>query len=533
MDEYDVVVLGTGAAGLTAALTAASEGATVGLFEKADRIGGTTALSGGVVWLPDNRYAAAAGVADDRERALTYLHALSNGSMLPEMVEAFVDGVAPLLDWLERETPLRLKLVSRYPDYHPEHPGGLPGGGRSLEPELVDTRGLGGWRDRLVGTPRRLYISEIPSGGGTGVIAPDLMERRTAGSLEGLGRGLVAALLKGCLDLSVEPGTGMRAVDLMIEDDRVTGVRLESASGLREVRASKAVIIATGGFEYAPELVRDFLHGPVAHPPGVPTNTGDGLRMAMRLGAALGVMHEAWWVPVVLVPAADGTAAPTLLLRERTLPGTLMVNSRGRRFTNEAANYNALGATFRAFDINSYSYANVPAWLILDDACVRKYGVFGTAPGSGAPDWVSRADTLEGLAELIGVPAAELIATVERFNGHVAAGHDPDFRRGESVYDGWCGDQAHYGTPHATLGGVTTGPFYAIRVHPSTLGTKGGPRTTPTGQVMRADGGAVTGLYAVGNAMAAPTGMVYGGAGGTLGPAMVFGHLAGRHAAAH
>lgn len=530
MTEFDVVVLGTGAAGLTAALAAASAGATVGVFEKADLIGGTTALSGGVIWLPGNRYAAAAGVADDRERALAYLHALSNGSMLPEMVEAFVDNVAPLLDWLERETPLRLKLVPRYPDYHPEHPGGLPGGGRSLEPELVDTRGLGAWQDRLVGAPRRLYISEIPSGGGTGVIAPDLMRQRTDASLEGLGRGLVAALLKGCLDRGVEPRTGMRAVELLVENDRVTGVLFESASGSHKVRARKAVIIATGGFEHSPELVRDFLHGPVAHPPGVATNTGDGLRMAMRLGAALGVMHEAWWVPVVLVPAADGTAAPTLLLRERTLPGTLMVNSRGRRFTNEAANYNALGATFRAFDINSYSYANIPAWLILDDACVRKYGAFGTPPGT-PPDWLPRADTLDGLAERIGVPPGELVATVERFNEHVAAGHDPDFHRGESVYDGWCGDQAHYGTPRATLGRVATGPFYAVRVHPSTLGTKGGPRTTTTGQVMRVDGTAIAGLYAVGNAMAAPTGMVYGGAGGTLGPAMVFGRLAGRHAA--
>ncbi|MGI5159184.1 FAD-dependent oxidoreductase [Microbispora sp. CA-102843] len=533
MDEYDVVVLGTGASGLTAALAAASDGASVGLLEKADRIGGTTALSGGVVWLPDNKYAAEAGVGDSREQALTYLRSLSNGSMLPEMVEAFVDNVAPLLDWLERETPLRLKLVPRYPDYHPEHPGGLPGGGRSLEPELVDTTGLGAWQDLLVGAPRRLYISEIPSGGGTGVIDPDLMRRRTAASREGLGRGLVAALLKGCLDRGVEPRTGARAVELLVEDDRVTGVRFESASGSHEVRARKAVIIATGGFEHAPELVRDFLHGPVAHPPGAPSNTGDGLRMAMRLGAGLGVMHEAWWVPVVLAPAADGSASPTLLLRERTLPGTLMVNSRGRRFTNEAANYNALGAAFRAFDITSYSYANVPAWLILDDACVTKYGVFGTAPGAGAPDWLLRADSLGELAERIGVPPGELIATVGRFDEHVAAGRDPDFNRGESVYDGWCGDQAHYGTPYATLGRVTTGPFYATRVHASTLGTKGGPRTTATGQVLRVDGTAIRGLYAAGNAMAAPTGMVYGGAGGTLGPAMVFGRLAGRHAATH
>ncbi|MEY9211744.1 FAD-dependent oxidoreductase [Thermobifida halotolerans] len=533
MNEYDVVVLGTGAAGLTAALAAASNGASVGLFEKADRVGGTTALSGGIVWLPGNRHAAEAGVDDSREKALTYLGSLSNGSMRPEMVEAFVDNVAPTLDWLDRETPLRLRLVPRYPDYHPEHPGGLPGGGRSLEPALFDTRGLGPWRDRLVGSPRRLRISEIPSGGGTGVIAPELMRRRTEASQEGLGRGLVAALLQGCLDRSIEPRTGMRAVELLVDGGRVTGVRFESGQESREVRARRAVIIATGGFEHDPALVRDLLHGPLAHPPGVSSNTGDGLRMAMRVGARLGGVHEAWWVPVVLVPGEDGTPVPTLLLRERTLPGTLMVNARGRRFANEAANYNALGAVFRTFDIASFSYANVPAWLVLDDACVKRYGVFGTAAGAGAPDWVRRADTLEDLAERIGVPADALVATVARFNDHVRAGHDPDFHRGESVYDGWCGDQTYYGTPRATLGSVATGPFHAVPVHPSALGTKGGPSTTPDGQVIRADDTPIEGLYAVGNAMAAPTGMVYGGAGGTLGPAVVFAHLAGRHAATY
>jgi 3-oxosteroid 1-dehydrogenase len=530
-DMYDVVVLGTGASGLTAALAAASAGASVGLFEKADRVGGTTALSGGVVWLPDNGYATGTGVTDSREQALAYLGSLSNGSMRPDMAAAFVDGVRPTLRWLEQETPLRLKPVPGYPDYHPEHPGGLPGGGRSMEPELFGTDVLGSWRDRIAGVPRRLYISEIPSGGGTGLIAPELMRQRTAASQEGLGRGLVAALLKGCLDRGIEPFAGMRAAGLQTSGGGVTGVRFESAAGPRVVHAGTAVIIATGGFEHDPELVQDFIRGPVAHPPGVPSNTGDGLRLAMGLGARLGAMGEAWWVPVVLVPATDGTAAPALLLRERTLPGTLMVNGRGDRFTNEAANYNALGAAFHAFDVTSFRYANLPAWLVLDDACAKKYGVFGTAPGAAAPDWLTSAATLDGLAERIGVPAGRLAATVARFNTGAAAGHDPDFRRGESVYDGWCGDRVHYRTPQATLGPLTTGPFHAVRVHPSTLGTKGGPRTTTDGQVVRADNSAVDGLYAVGNAMAAATGMAYGGAGGTLGPAMVFARLAGLHAA--
>jgi succinate dehydrogenase/fumarate reductase flavoprotein subunit len=504
----------------------------VALYEKGEEVGGTTALSGGILWAPDNPYAARAGVADSREQALAYLDSLSNGSMRREMVEAFVDNVGPALAWLRDETPLRLKLVPRYPDYHPEHPGGMPGGGRSLEPELFDTTGLGAWLDRIVGEPRRLQVAEIPSGGGgSGVLDPEVLRRRTKASLEGLGRGLVAALLQGCLDRGITPRTGMRATRLLVEGDRVDGVCFESATGTHRVGADRAVILATGGFEHDADLVADFLRGPVAHPPGVLTNTGDGLRMAMSLGARLSAMREAWWVPVVLARTPGGSTSPTLLLRERTLPGTLMVNGQGRRFTNEAANYNALGAAFHAFDVTSFRYANLPAWLVLDDACVRRYGVFGSAPGTEPPEWLLRADTLAGLAERIGVPADALRTSVQRFNDGAREGRDPDFHRGESTYDGWVGDQTYYGTPRATLGPVATGPFYAARVHPSTLGTKGGPRTTPDGRVLRVDGTVIEGLYAAGNAMAAPTGMVYGGAGGTLGPAMVFAYLAGRHAA--
>ncbi len=308
----------------------------------------------------------------------------------------------------------------------------------------------------------------------------------------------------------------MRATALLEAGGRVDGVRFESASGTHQVRADKAVVIATGGFEHDPELARDFLRGPIGHPPGVPSNTGDGLRMAMRLGARLSAMREAWWMPVVLTRAADGTSAPALLLRERTLPGTLMVNGQGRRFTDEAANYNALGAAFHAFDVTTFTYANDPAWLVLDDACVKKYGVFGNTPGNEAPGWLIRADTLDEFVGRIGVPADALSATVRRFNDGVQAGHDPEFHRGESVYDGWVGDQTHYRTPRATLGRVATGPFYATRVHPSTLRTKGGPRTTTDGQVLRVDDTVIDGLYAVGNAMAAPTGVAYGGSGGTL-----------------
>jgi succinate dehydrogenase/fumarate reductase flavoprotein subunit len=532
-EQYDVVVLGTGAAGLTAALAAAQAGARVGLFEKAELLGGTTALSGGVIWLPDNPVARAEGVPDSRDDALAYLTALSNDTMREEMVEAFVDTVDELVEWLGSKTPVRLKLVARYPDYHPEHPGGRPDGGRSLESHLVCTDPIGEWVDRLAGSPRRMLIGEIPSGGGTGVLPPGVREERDAKHLEGLGRGLVASLLEGCLEAGVLPRTGWRATRLLEEDGHVVGVQLAGSSGELVVRA-RSVVIATGGFEWDHDLVQAFLRGPIEHPPTARGNTGDGLRMAMRAGAELGSMQFAWWVPVVTPPGlvdAAGEPTSTLLLRERTLPGTVMVNRQGVRFANEAANYNALGAAFHAFDPVSFSYANIPAWLILDSRCVDQYGCFGTAAGQAPPDWLVRADGLAELAEAIDVPAEALVATLARFNEHVDAGHDPDFSRGESRYDGWCGDQRHYGTPQATLGRLDTAPYFAVQVHPSTLGTKGGPRTTVDGEVVHVTGATIPGLYAVGNAMAAPTGIAYGGAGGTLGPAMVFGYRAGRAAA--
>jgi 3-oxosteroid 1-dehydrogenase len=357
---------------------------------------------------------------------------------------------------------------------------------------------------------------------------------REEGHLEGLGRGLVAGLLQGLLESGVVPHVGMRATDLLVEDGRVSGVNFATEEGPVEVRATRAVILATGGFEWDAELVAGFLRGPIAHPPGVRSNTGDGLRMAMRLGANLGSMAQAWWVPVVAPEGqvdADGTQSSMLLLRERTIPGSIMVNRFGRRFANEAANYNAFGAALHAFDVGEFAFANIPAWLVLDGRCVRKYGCFGTPPGSEPPEWLIRADTLDELAAAIKVPADALRETLERYNKDVATGHDADFDRGESRYDGWCGDQAYYGTPAATLGPVDQPPFYATVVHPSTLGTKGGPLTSPDGEVLDVDGKRVSGLYAVGNVMAAPTGLAYGGAGGTLGPAMVFGRRAGVAAA--
>jgi succinate dehydrogenase/fumarate reductase flavoprotein subunit len=324
-----------------------------------------------------------------------------------------------------------------------------------------------------------------------------------------------------------------------MEDGRVAGVIFETPDGSIEMRA-RNVVIATGGFEWDEQLKRSFLRGPLTHPVSVSTNTGDGLRMAMRVGAMLGNMREAWWMPVIEVPDDVVPLGRQLLTAERTFPGSIMVNRSGKRFTNEAANYNAFGAAFHEQDTTLGIYRNLPCWMVFNQVFLEKYGLGGDITGGsgveredqGGPDWLISSDTLGGLAGVLGVPAGALEETVERFNVHARAGHDPDFHRGESIFDRWYGDPTlRDGTAAPTLGPLEGGPYYAVEVKSGALGTKGGPLTDATGAVLDVDGDRIDGLYAAGNAMASPMGMTYGGAGGTLGPAMIFGYLAGRDAA--
>ena len=534
MQSYDVVVLGTGAAALTAALCAADENASVGLFEKADEVGGTSAWSGGMVWIPMNPHMAELGIEDSREEVMTYLSSLSNGLIDLDLAGALVDAGPEVVTYLEEHTPVRFQIIKDFPDYHPEHPGAKPGGGRSLECPLYPFVELGPWQERVTVGPQlsgNIMMSETSLGRGApqGVSAEELARRKVRDE-RGAGQGLVAPLLRACLDRGIEPQTGMRAVELLVADGRVSGVRFETADGPREIGATRGVVIATGGFEWDPDLVRAFTRGPLVRSASVPTNTGDGLKMAMRVGAGLGNMREAWWVPTIDVPV-NGRLAAWQVNGERTRPHSIMVNRHGRRFTNEAANYNALGAAFHVIDVVTYEYVNHPAWLVFDHHYLTRYGLAGFKGETQTPNWLIEAPTLAELAEAMQVPADALAATVARFNEQAAHGEDTDFSRGKSVHDRWWGDPLLGDGPQATLGPIDVAPFYAVQVYSGALGTKGGPRTDGNGQVVDVDGAPIEGLYAAGNAMASPMGMTYGGAGGTLGPAIVFGYLAGRHAA--
>jgi succinate dehydrogenase/fumarate reductase flavoprotein subunit len=488
-----------------------------------------------MIWIPNNSHMTELGVPDSEEEAVGYLLSMSHGLMDEALIRAFVRAGPAMVRWLEASTPVKFQPVGAFPDYHPEHPGGKPGGGRSLECPMFSYRELGAWAERV--NTGDFYgevittMGETPLGQPMPTAIPEAeLARRRANDERGRGLALIGRLLKACLEAGVEIHTSLRASELLQERGAVTGVRFESGA---EARAAGGVVLATGGFEWNDAFVAAFLRGPMTGRVSPRTNTGDGLAMAMKAGAALANMREAWWLPVADVPAADGGTRAILITCERTFPGSIMVNREGRRFTNEAANYNAFGAAFHEMDVARFAYRNLPCWLVFDQTYYDRYG-FGwdAVPGKPAPSWLTRAPSLAALAKELGVPDHALEATVVRWNEMVEAGGDSDFARGESANDTWWGDPTKKGTRAATLGKLTQPPFYAVEVKSGCLGTKGGPKVDVNANVQHLDGGPIPGLYAVGNVMGSPMGMTYGGAGGTIAPGMVFGFLAGRHAAA-
>ncbi len=516
---------------MAAALAAHEAGASVAMVERFDRVGGTSAVSGGVIWVADNPRMRAAGMADSREEALAYFRSLDHGDLVDDTLEAFVDRGPEALAFLEDIGALSVAVLPGYPDYYLDRPGAKPQGSRALDHDLFALGELGEWADRItaIEEPKPMMLRETPLGGGSGRVEPAELQRRMANRERGFGQAMVARLLKACLARGIEPMLGVETKRLVLEDGRVVGIE----TGEGTMRARHGVVIATGGFEWDPDKRQSFLRGPMDAPASPPTARGDGLELAMGAGAKLGNMTQAWWAPTMVIPdnpwpAGEQRAVPVLI--ERTVPHSLMVNRDGQRFCNEAANYSALAGAFHAFDPQSYDYRNYPAWLVFDQDCVDRYPIGPRMPGQPVPEWVVRADTLAGLAEAIGVDGAALEATVSRFNDHARAGHDPDFGRGTSAYDHFYGDRSREGAA-VTLGPVERGPFYAVRIRMGLLGTNGGARTDGEARILGHDGVPIAGLYGAGNAIACPTGGIYAGAGGTLGPALTFGYIAGRSAA--
>lgn len=533
--EFDIVVLGAGASGMMAALSAHENGSSVGIFEKQSLIGGTAGISGGIIWAPMNSHMKKAGIDDDRSKSIEYFMSLSQGDINQPLLEAFIDNCGEALDFLEEKTDAKFSILDGYPDYYLDRPGALKGGGRALDNHLFDFSILGDWASKVRnnGMPLPLTLAETPLGGGTGVIPDDIMSERLAKDSRGFGQALVGALLKGCLDRGIEPYLDTKAKKLIKNDERITGIEIEKNGQTETIIARRGVIIATGGFEWNKDFVTTFLRGPLRAPASPPGNDGDGLMMAQEAGASLGNMTSAWWSPVLSIPGdnwPEGGQKSSPILIERTLPHSLMVNKSGKRFCNEATNYSALAGAFHFFDPNKYGYPNLPAWIVFDSTYRDKYPFANIMPGSENPSWMKTSPTLDGLANELDIDSENLVSTIQNFNSFVEEGDDKEFFRGKSDYDSFYGDRSQSGV-YSTLGKLEKAPFFAVEINIGALGTNGGARTDEYGRVISASGNIIEGLYTVGNAMAGSTGSVYAGAGGTLGPALTYGYLAGQHAA--
>jgi 3-oxosteroid 1-dehydrogenase len=530
----DVVVVGSGAAALAAAITAYDQGARVTLVERTSSIGGTTAVSGGGIWMPQNDHMAELGVHDSRPEALEYMTRLTAGRTPADLLERYVDEGPGIVADLEKRTPLRLQPMT-WPDYHPEMDG-AKASGRMLEPALFDTGRLGPWAERL----RRPPVLALPITLQEATVEwrptyrperfdADEVQRRVADHRVACGQALIGALLEACLGRGIEPVLETRACEIAMRDGRVAGLVVDR-NGRRTVLPTRTVVLATGGYEWNPDLRTRFLPGPLTHPHSPPANEGDGLAMAMDVGADLANMNETWWYPASSVPGEEYEGRPLARFVgvERTAPHSVMVDRFGKRFVNEAANYNDMVKAFFSFDANQYSPRHLPCWVVFDHQYRSKYPVVTARPGDPDPDWLLVDGSLEGLAARVGIDPEGLRGTIERWNRFVADGRDRDFGRGASAYDRFHGDPS---ASHPNLGSIERGPFYALPVRVGSVGTKGGPRVDTHGRVLHVDDRPIPGLYGAGNVIASPAGPAYFGGGTSIGMGLVWGQLAGSHAA--
>ena len=552
-EAFDLVVLGSGAGGMTAALVAALEGLRPLLIETSESIGGTTALSSGTVWIPGNRHQRALGMTDDPQAARTYLDTLVGDRADRSLREAFIVGGAAMIDYLHERTDVRFRPYAASPDYRQDIPGAAQGG-RPLEPLEFDGRTLGADFDRL-----RWPLRELMLFGGMMVTRGEavslLRSLRSAGSFmlgarlvtrfardrlryrRGtrlvLGNALAARLYRNLRERGVDVLLDTRTTSLERDGARVTGLTVATRQGARRIAARYGVVLAGGGFPAGAALRARYLPSPVAqHTAACETCTGETLSLAQAVGAALGPEGEdnALWFPSSLALRDDGSTIvyPHIAL-DRSKPGLVAVNASGRRFVDEAVSYHEF---VRAMYRSHKSVPTIPAVLVCDRRFVWKYGLGMIRPrtpllGSFVRrGYLYQGETLAALARSVGVDPAGLEATVRANNGYARTGTDAEFGKGGTSYDRGNGDPAH--APNPCLGPVETPPFCAVKVYPTPLGTSYGVRTDARARVLDASGQPIDGLYACGNDMQSIMGGEYPGPGAQIGIAMTFGYLAAK-----
>ena len=546
--QFDIVVVGSGAAGMTAALAAAHHGLRAVVLEKTDWFGGSTARSGGGIWAPGNEVLRQAGVRDTPEQARAYLAHVAGDCVPAERQRALLEHGPAMLAFVRAAAPVNFTWVPNYADYYPEAPGGLAQG-RSIEPVPLDGRMLGTELAHLnppyLPAPNGMTITQAdyrwlslgprhPRAmlASAKVLARLARTRLLRQRTLSMGQALAAGLRAGLMAKEVPVWLGTPMTGLHVEDGRVTGVQVTRDGQPALIRASRGVVLAAGGFERNEQMRRRYQRQPIGTEwtTGSAGNTGDAIAAGQAAGAALDLMDDAWWGPSI--PLSGG---PYFCLAERSLPGCILVNGAGQRFVNESAPY--VDAVHAMYDGHTEGNPHIPAWLIIDQRYRNSYVFAGLLPRKPLPRrWyqagaVYRAPTVAELAGQVGLDRAALAKTLVRFNEFADAGQDEDFGRGDSAYDRYYGDPRQ--RPNPNLAPLRQAPYYAVKIVPGDLGTKGGLRTDARARVLREDGTPIAGLYAAGNTSAAVMGHSYAGAGATIGPAMTFGYIAALDLADH
>ena len=525
--RLDLLVIGSGCAGLTSALVAADGGASVGIIEKASHLGGTTAAGGGVMWAPTNHLMGRRNYTDTTSAAADYIRAVTKGKLSEEEIHWYIDNSSAAVRYLDENTRVDYAPLAR-PDYH----GALPGateGGRGLDHKPFDPSVVPGLLE-AVRQPTYLPLISMDERDQLHGGAPDpaLLEERAQAGVRTMGGALASALLASAWDKGISIANNSQATALNKTEN---GWEVEITSGDETtVIAASNVVIASGGFEWSKQLRNTLLKFPIT-PISAPSNTGDGLKLGMGVGAAIAETSDIWGVPVITAHGAtyDGQPSGRMGNVEATLPGSIVVNNKGERFVNEALNYHDFARVFGNIDPDTAEFANLPAYLIMDADFVSKYPVAGHPVfdnDKDAPEWMVRAGGIDKLANELGIDAEGLVATVKKFNADAANGEDTVFGRGSSDEDRHLGDPKN--TPNPCLAPLDSGPFYAVELHPGVLGTAGGIETNLHGQVVDWDGQAIDGLYAAGNCSATVFKDAYPGGGATIGSAITRAYAVGQ-----
>ncbi len=556
--QCDVLVAGSGAGGLAAAVTARKLGLEVIVAEKEPLFGGTTARSGGWLWIPGNPLAARAGIADSEAAARTYLQHEAGNHFDAARVDAFLQAGPRMVAFFERETAVQFVLGPQFSDYHPNAPGGSEGG-RSICAAPFDATALGAEVDRLRPPLREITFLGMMIGSGkellhffnvtrsvvsaayvARLLARYARERAVHGRAMRLANGnaLAARLAKSAFDLGVPIWTRAPVRAVLAENGAVTGALVEREGRMLRVMARRGVVLACGGFPQDVERRKAlFRHAPtgVEHvSPAPPGNTGDGLRLGEQVGAAIEdrLPNAAAWVPVSRVPHRDGTIGVFPHFVDRAKPGVIAVTRAGVRFVNEADSYHDFVQAMVRVCQDQGAYE---AFLIVDHPTIRRYGL-GFAKPFPVPigpyvrsGYLLRGRTLAELATRAGIDAAALARTIADYNEGARRGEDAAFGRGSTAYNRYLGDPSR--TPNPCVGPIETGPFYALKLVPGDLGTFDGLRGDEHARVLDRSGAPIPGLYAAGNDLASIMGGNYPGGGITLGPAMTFGFIAAHHMA--